>query len=76
MKSREQKTQNAEQASAHGWALGWGRLARAVEQAGSPLRPKRAALRAAQGFAPSLPAQPRTFNNLWGKITVVDGQNA
>src|SRR6516162_7065381 len=40
-------------------------------EAGSPLRPKRAALRAAQGFAPSL---PRTGNlkHPWGILIVAD----
>ena len=42
-------------------------------QTGSPLRPNRAALRAAQGFAPSLLARlTRNHQLLWGKITVVD----
>ena len=40
-------------------------------QASSPLRPNRAALRAAQGFAPSLPAL-KNPKELWGKIIVVD----
>ena len=44
-------------------------------QAGSPLRPNRAALRAAQGIAPSLLARlTRNHQLLWGKITVVDGK--
>ena len=46
-----------------------------VLQAGSPLCPKRAALRAAQGSAPSLPAEPaRNHKRLWGNLIVVHGK--